>query len=67
MAKPQRSEDRNYTPEPGFPEADAREQAVPPPGLKPDQVRDEGDPSLTDDLGVGPEEPDPDLNEEQQS
>lgn len=66
MAKPKRSEDRNYTPVPGRPEGDLPEEAVPPPTLNPEDVKDEGDLTLRDDLEAGPEEPPPDLNEEQQ-
>ncbi len=66
MAKPKRSEDRNYTPAPQRPEGNLPEEALPPDTLKPEDKKDQGDPTLTDDLGVGPEEPPPDLNEEQQ-
>ena len=66
MAKIKRSEDRNYTPEPEQIDADLKEEATPPPTVDPREVADEGDPSLKDDLDFGPEEPPPDLNEEQQ-
>jgi hypothetical protein len=66
MAKLKRSEDRNYTPAPKRPEGDLPEEATPPPTVDPEDVTDEGDLSLRDDLNVGPEEPPPDLNEEQQ-
>lgn len=65
-AKPKRSEDRNYTPEPQRPEGDLPEEAVPPETIKPEEKKDEGDPSLLDDLDIGPEDPGVDLNEEQQ-
>jgi hypothetical protein len=66
MAKIKRSEDRNYTPKPELLDADLKEEATPPPTLDPQDATDEGDLTLTDDLDVGPEEPPPDLNEEQQ-
>lgn len=65
-AKPRRSEDRNYTPEPERPEGDLPEEAVPPPTIRPEDKKDEGDPTLTGHLDIGAEDPGVDLNTEQQ-
>ena len=65
MAKPKRADERNYTPDAKILPADAREEAGPVPGVKPESKKDEGDPFL-DELEIGPEDPGVDLNEEQQ-